>query len=151
MSIPRHTARAIVIHADSLLLMERWRPGHHYFSIPGGGIEPGETPEQAVLREIEEETSCRIAITRALYVLQYTGNLHHIFLCEYISGEPHLPADSPEASQGPDNRFKPLWLPLTELADAPFIIWQPVKERLLHDLEHGFAEEVTEIVADKPS
>lgn len=148
MTSVRHTARAIVIHNDKLLLMERWRPGHHYFSIPGGGIEPGESPEQTVIREVAEETGCVVTISRKLYVLHYTGNEHHIFLCDHVSGEPHLPADAPEAKEGPDNRFKPLWLPLTDLPDAPFIIWQPIKEQLLKDLGSGFAEKVVQIVAD---
>jgi ADP-ribose pyrophosphatase YjhB (NUDIX family) len=143
----RHTARAIVLHDDRLLLMERWRPGHHYFSIPGGGIEEGETPQETVLRELREETSCEVSVRRQLYLMNFEGNLHHIFLCEYVSGEPHLPADAPEANEGPDNRFEPCWMPVTGLPAAPFIIWQPVKDRLLYDLEHGFANEVVEIVA----
>lgn len=139
---PRHTARGIVIKDDKLLLMERWRAGRHYFSVPGGGIEPGETPEQTVVRELFEETGCQIDIERLLYTLKFSdGTEHSIFLCSYISGEPHLPADSPEALlNDPDNRFKPGWVPLTDLAQTDFLIWQDVKVQLLHDLEHGFSE-----------
>jgi 8-oxo-dGTP diphosphatase len=141
---PRHTARCIVIHGDELLLMERWRDGLHYFSVPGGGIEEGETPEQTATRELAEETSCEIVIERSLYLLKTVdGSEHHIFLGRYLSGEPRLPGDSPEASeQHENNRFKPCWLPLAELANAPFLVWQPIKEQLLHDLEHGFTSTV---------
>lgn len=139
---PRHTARGIVIKDGKLLLMERWRPGKHYFSVPGGGIEPGETAEMAVVRELAEETGCEVDIDRLLYVLKFAdGTDHSIFLCSHISGEPHLPEDSPEALlNDPDNRFEPTWVPLTDLAQTNFLVWQDVKTQLLHDLEHGFPE-----------
>lgn len=143
----RHTARGIILHGDRLLLIERWRPGKHYFSIPGGGIEPGEIPEQTVVREVLEETGCQVGIGRQLYLLRLPdGTEHHIFLCDYISGEPHLPADSPEALQrDPGNRFEPCWLPLMALADAPLLVWEPIKQRLLHDLADGFPPHVVRL------
>ncbi len=140
--MPRHTARAIVTHNNKLLLMERWRPGKHYFSVPGGGIEPGETPEQAVVRELAEETSCVVRPVRLLYLVRFEDQTEHsVFLCDYISGEPHLPADAPEAiEQHTDNRFKPGWVALQDLPTTPFLVWEPVKTQLLYDLEHGFSE-----------
>jgi hypothetical protein len=47
-----------------------------------------------------------------------------------------------------DNRFVPGWLPLSELRQAPFLIWQPVKRQLLRDLANGYRDSVIEIVAD---
>jgi 8-oxo-dGTP diphosphatase len=144
---PRHTARGIVIHDDKLLLMERWRGNMHYFSIPGGGIERGEVPEQTVVREIAEETSCVVTVERPLYVLTSdAGNQHHIFLCSYVSGTPHLPPASPEYRDAtPNNRFVPTWLDLTSLPNAPFLIWKPVAERLQNDLQSGFADGVVSL------
>jgi 8-oxo-dGTP diphosphatase len=147
--MPRHTARAIVIKDGNLLLMERWRPGRHYFSVPGGGIEAGETAEQAVVREILEETGCIVTIERQLYILTIDSNDHYIYLCNFVSGDPHLPADSPEALlHDPDNRFEPCWLPLSELPHAPFLIWRPIQQQLLRDLRTGFAENIVEITSE---
>jgi 8-oxo-dGTP diphosphatase len=144
---PRNTARAIVLHDGNVMLIERWRPGKHYFSVPGGGIEAGETPEVTVIREVMEETGCEVTVQRLLYTLSIDGkDLHSIFLCEYVSGEPHLPADSPEAMRATEgNYFKPRWLPLSELATAEFTVWKPIADQLLKDLEAGFSETPREL------
>jgi 8-oxo-dGTP diphosphatase len=144
---PRHTARGIVIQNDKLLLIERWRGNLHYFSIPGGGIEPGETPEQAVLREIAEETSCIVTVERPLYLLTTDkGSQHHIYLCAYQSGTAHLPSDSPEYLHAkPNNRFAPTWVNLAELPSLPFLIWKPIVVRLIDDLQAGFAPDIVSL------
>ena len=140
----RHTARGIVLHNKQLLLIERWRPGMHYFSIPGGAIEPGETPEKTTVREILEETSCTVAVERLLYQLTSPdGNEHYIFLCNFISGEPKLTPDSPEALNNDlNNQFKPRWINQGELAELPSNIWQPVFQQLAQDLNAGFVDTV---------
>jgi 8-oxo-dGTP pyrophosphatase MutT (NUDIX family) len=43
--------RVLLIHAD-----DPDEPGHDWWELPGGGIDPGETPEQAACRELAEET-----------------------------------------------------------------------------------------------
>lgn len=48
-----HKAAGVLIR-DRKLLVERSR-GKEYFIAPGGSIEPGETPEQALVRELMEE------------------------------------------------------------------------------------------------
>jgi 8-oxo-dGTP pyrophosphatase MutT (NUDIX family) len=141
---PRHTARGIVIHDGKLLLMERWRPGMHYFSIPGGGIEPDETPEECVEREILEETSVQVSVGRQVLELRDGDVVHKIYLCEYIGGEPHLPADSPEALvNNPDNRFAPRWATIAEVEELPFTYWEPLHKPLNEALKNGFKEVLT--------
>lgn len=145
---PRLTARGVVIKDDKILLMERWRNGKHYYSIPGGGIESDETAEQAVVREFAEETSCVVNISRQLYNFDHMGNHHLIFLGDYVSGDPHLPANSPEAlSSDSNNRFEPHWVALTELSPSMFGIWEPVFRQLQMDLVTEFPENVVEILS----
>ena len=148
--LKRNTARGIVVHDGRLLLMERWRPGFHYFSIPGGGIEPGETPEETVAREIQEETSVQAKVKQQVLEMRDGESSHKIYLCEYVSGEPGLPADAPEAALGSENRFKPCWVRLADLPELPFIYWQPVQQPLIDGLADGFAEPI-KIVSARPA
>lgn len=51
-------ARAALIDGDRVLLLRHtYMPGWHF---PGGGVEPGETAEEAARRETEEETGLRV-------------------------------------------------------------------------------------------
>ena len=51
--------KALLFDQDKLLLVKRSdkaRGEHHYWELPGGRMEFGETPEGALLRELAEET-----------------------------------------------------------------------------------------------
>ncbi len=39
-------------------------PGGEYWSLPAGAIEPGETPEEAVVREVWEETGLKVQVKK---------------------------------------------------------------------------------------
>ena len=60
--------------AGRLLLIKRGHePGAGLWTIPGGRIEPGETDEQAVAREILEETGLRVACGRLVGTAELPG------------------------------------------------------------------------------
>ena len=143
----RYTARAIVIKDDQMLLMERWRDGLHYFSIPGGGIEDGETAEQAAVRELAEEMSVIIEPVRVLYKIHAPDAEHTIFLAAYKSGEAALHPDSPEAREQTNttNHYKPRWMPIARLAELPFVYWEPLQAQLVHDATVGFPDKAVDI------
>ena len=102
----RKCARAIIFDEQNrLLVFERerqdgpFRKVHHYYSIPGGGMERGETPEEAVVRELHEEMLIRIKPSRLLIhqIDEQSNRENFYFLADIVSGVPTFNPDSEEA------------------------------------------------------
>lgn len=59
----RVAAYAVIADADDRVLLAHWNEGRHAaWTLPGGGLEPGEDPEHAARREVREETGFRVAL-----------------------------------------------------------------------------------------
>ncbi|MFH1771001.1 MAG: NUDIX domain-containing protein [archaeon] len=75
-----------------LLLLHKIKWNH--WELPGGKIEPGETPEQTAKREAEEETGCKVEIIKYIGFVDfenYKGKKRsHQFKAKIISGEPRV-------------------------------------------------------------
>ena len=97
---------AVVFNAEKkVLLVKSTYQRHHPWGLPGGSLEYGETAEEAVIREIWEETDLRIEIERFLFIKTWKPDRVGIYyLCSIKDGEFH-PSD--EVSElgyfSPDN------------------------------------------------
>lgn len=89
---------AAVIIRDGRILCAQRGPGGaiaNLWEFPGGKVEPGETHEQALIREIDEELTCTVRVfenletTRVPYRAGRQLTLH-TYRCELVRGEPAL-------------------------------------------------------------
>ena len=83
---------AIIIHENKIFATQR---GYGEFKdgweFPGGKIEPGETPQEALVREIKEELDIEIEVKDFLETVEYDYPDFHLsmdcFFCSIRSGE----------------------------------------------------------------
>ncbi|MEO2019843.1 MAG: NUDIX domain-containing protein [Fuerstiella sp.] len=78
--------------------------------LPGGGIDPGESPEQAAVREVQEESGLEVRIVRKVAVYTPTGKLTsetHLFECAVVSGEPCVSDESMDVGVFPIGSYPP--------------------------------------------
>lgn len=86
-------ALAVVLREERVLLVRRANPPDAgLWGYPGGKVEPGETVEQAAVRELREETGVRAEAGAVLVTLKARGEAFHYALhavaCRYLSGRP---------------------------------------------------------------
>lgn len=125
MENPRVGVGVLVLRDGRLLLLRR--AGSHgagTWSTPGGHLDPGESPEQCAIREVEEETGVRLmnvhfhAITNDIFEER---GLHYITIWmrgEVESGEARVNAPYEMTEVGwfpPDALPEPLFVPLENL------------------------------------
>ncbi|WP_310601538.1 (deoxy)nucleoside triphosphate pyrophosphohydrolase [Anaerosporobacter sp.] len=83
---------AIIIHEDKVFATQR---GYGEFKdgweFPGGKVEQGETPQDALVREIKEELDTEIEVGELLETVEYDYPKFHLsmdcFICKVISGD----------------------------------------------------------------
>jgi 8-oxo-dGTP diphosphatase len=91
-----HVVGAVIVSKGKVLCVQRGPGGSlpGMWEFPGGKIEPGESPQDALKREIHEELRCDIAVgdevTKTRH--EYDFGVVHLttFYCALMSGEPQL-------------------------------------------------------------
>ena len=87
---------AAIIQKDGRILATQRGYGEQKdgWEFPGGKIEPGETPEEALVREIREELAMEVQVKRHVVDVAWDYPTFHLvmacFLCSIAEGSPHL-------------------------------------------------------------
>jgi mutator protein MutT len=113
----RLRAAAIIIQDDQVALIERRRKERHYFVFPGGGIETNESPEDAVVREVEEELGLQVQVQRLAVEVWYHQTPHYYYLVNVIGGQ--FGSGQGKEYTAPFDpwigTYHPVWLPIGDL------------------------------------
>ncbi|MDP1743338.1 MAG: NUDIX domain-containing protein [Candidatus Amesbacteria bacterium] len=108
------SCRAIIIEGKKILLMHRKKDGIEYWVYPGGHLEEGETPDQAMIREIWEELSLKVKkISKPHPYIHEFGTHEYYFECEVEDGEPKLDPSGTEKITDID-WYNPEWVDLSK-------------------------------------
>jgi ADP-ribose pyrophosphatase YjhB (NUDIX family) len=95
---------AIFDDGDRLVLLIKENYDRRRWGFPGGALEPGETPEQAVVREAREETGLEVRVESLVgsYSLADSSLVAHLFRCAIVAGTPAVPGsgESPRFAGG---------------------------------------------------
>lgn len=111
MSIPQIAVGAVVVRDGHLLMVQRdTEPGRGLWSVPGGRLETGEYLNDAVVREVQEETGLSVQVGELLGILEVVGDPHYVIL-DFVAttGDDQTP-------QAGDDVANVRWVPLDEVS-----------------------------------
>lgn len=144
-NIMRTRAGIILIENDKVALIERHRAGLDYYVFPGGGVDEGETTEQAAVREAKEELGVDVSLTRKVAVLHFELSTQVYFLAERIGGEFGAGTGEEFTDSDPDNPeegiYIPIWMPIDELPQHEKVFPESVAKLLLKARTAGWSDE----------
>lgn len=121
--------------------VKKQKKHQNYYTIPGGGIEENETPEEGTIREIKEELGINVKIVEKIYetYIEKFNQKEIYYLCEYIDGEFGT-------GKGPEFTYNPLYedcgkyipeIIKKEEIEKIFLLPQEVKEMIIKNIKEG--------------
>lgn len=110
---------ALIVNDHRIFATQRgygeWRG---WWEFPGGKLEPGETPEEALVREIREELATEISVERYVTTVEWDYPAFHLsmrcYLCTIVNGSLTLLEHDAAAWLDRDHLHSVQWLPADE-------------------------------------
>jgi ADP-ribose pyrophosphatase YjhB (NUDIX family) len=129
----KKASRAIIIKDGRILLIHRIKNNKEYYVLPGGGIEEGESPEEAVIRELKEETNLDIRINSLLWTYEENVNGEkrpgHYFLIKKFEGNLRL-GSLELGRQSKNNQYSFEWILINKINNI-LMYPEDIKEKIL--------------------
>ncbi|MFN8380756.1 MAG: NUDIX domain-containing protein [Anaerolineales bacterium] len=145
----RNRAGIILIEGDKLALIERYRGGLHYFIFPGGGIDEGESEEQAAIREAYEELGIVVEIKQRVAELTRLSGKQVYFLVRHIEGEFGTGTGEEYGEYDPKyGSYLPLWMPIDEITKKN-VLPRELAEFVVMSHQRGWSPEPAIIIEEK--
>ena len=134
----RPSAYGIVVKDGNILLS----PQNSGYDLPGGGVELGEMPEEAVIREVFEETGIVVKNPRIIdsasnfFLLPNSGKGREVqsillyYLCDYVSGKL---SDANFTEDDKQYTGFPQWISVARVNDIELgssYDWRPLVEKV---------------------
>lgn len=141
----RIRAGIVLIQNGNVALIERHRAGLSYFVFPGGGVDEGESPEQAAIREAMEELGIEVTIKQKVAEIQFGPKSRQVyFLVEQTGGEFGTGAgeeftDSDPASPE-EGIYIPIWMPIDQVPDHQNVYPVDVAKLVVKSVHDGWLE-----------
>lgn len=121
----REVVRGLIEVDNKLAVLFRRKNGKEYYSVPGGGIEKGETKESALHRELFEELNINVEINKYLFTYETKKQIEYFYLCKYISGSFTLNGEEKDRNCD-TNFYEPTFISIKDINN--FDILQIVKD-----------------------
>ena len=131
----RLRACGAILRGDTILMVQHCHDWGTYWTLPGGGVEASETPTQAVIREVLEETGLSASPVRYLFTEEYDHIVCECYLLTApVAAEAILGSDPEEADLPAEQRMlkQVAWQPLEQVRDDAQVA--KVLRALSHDL-----------------
>jgi len=110
----------VIVRDGCIALIRRVRDGHTYFLFPGGGVEAGETPEQAALREAVEELGVEVELGEVVHEESF-GGTRFVYYDAWIVGGSYGTGKWPDHAARSDleraraGTYEAVWIALEQL------------------------------------
>ena len=118
----RHRASAAIFRKENteiLLVRHERRDGSTYWQLPGGGLSPGETDREAVLRELEEETGLKGIVGDKLFTIPYKYGLSSTYRVTVAEdAEPVLGVDPEDTDSDHRKLVEVAWRPFSPTTES---------------------------------